>query len=380
MDNPVVLDYGSESIKAGYAINVPSEEEPRLVLPSWVEISSPSGPQARKIVQAGRIVDFDGLESILYHILYNRLGWVIGDEGSLLIAEPLFTPKQDREQLTQLLFEYFNCAGVFLHDTAALSLYAVGKQSGCSADIGHGKIDVATVFEGVTNTLGAYRLDICGEDLTTYLHQLLSNRGVNLTPNQLSSLKVQCCKSAESAAAYQQVATSTAAVATNGPSSSAGGGEKPELSSSSSSSYTLPDGTTITTTTAEALSLAESLFQPSLLGKSCMGLTTAISEAILHHPDTGNKRPIYDNTYICGGGSAIPGLTDRIAAELHVTAARDYAPTLVTPPEYMPGNTSRFGPWVGGAVLAKVVGGTSQFMTKGDYEEVGPAGVHRKCS
>ena len=379
MENTIVLDYGSESIKAGLAANVPSEEEPRIVAPSCVEISSPEGPQVQRIVQAGRIVHFDGLESILYDVLYNRLGWIIGDEGSLLIAEPLFTPKQDREQLTQLLFEYFNCAGVFLQDTAALSLYAIGKQSGCSLDIGHGKIDVATVFEGVTNTLGAYRLDFSGKDLTNHLNQLLQQRGLSLSPSQLSSLKVQCCKAAESAEAYQKAtAAPPPTAAADGPSSSSGG-KPPTSSSSSSNSYTLPDGTTITTTT-EGLSTAEALFQPSLLGKSCMSLTTAISEAILHHPDTGNKRPIFENTFICGGGAAIPGLTDRVAAELRLTAARDFSPALVAVPEYMPPNTSRFAPWVGGAVLAKVVGGTNQFMTKGDYEEVGPAGVHRRCS
>ena len=68
-----------------------------------------------------------------------QLGWVMGEEGNLLLAEPLFTAKADREKLTQLAFEVFNVSGFFISDEAVLCLYAVAKQTGTMVDLGHSK-------------------------------------------------------------------------------------------------------------------------------------------------------------------------------------------------------------------------------------------------
>jgi actin-related protein 7 len=45
-----------------------------------------------------------------------------------------------REKLTQLVFEHNNVAGFVLYDEALLSLYSVGRLSGCVIDFGHNKI------------------------------------------------------------------------------------------------------------------------------------------------------------------------------------------------------------------------------------------------
>ena len=45
-----------------------------------------------------------------------------------------------REQLTQLLFEQFNVAGLFCAEAPVLSLYAAGKLTGTVVDVGAGKI------------------------------------------------------------------------------------------------------------------------------------------------------------------------------------------------------------------------------------------------
>lgn len=46
----------------------------------------------------------------------------------------------NKEQLVQLMFETFNISGFYASEQAVLSLYAVGRISGCTVDIGHGKI------------------------------------------------------------------------------------------------------------------------------------------------------------------------------------------------------------------------------------------------
>lgn len=41
----------------------------------------------------GFISDWDAMEDLLHHLLYSSLGWEIGNEGHILFADPLLTPK-----------------------------------------------------------------------------------------------------------------------------------------------------------------------------------------------------------------------------------------------------------------------------------------------
>lgn len=68
------------------------------------------------------------------------MGWVRGEEGPLLLAEPLFTSRDERERLCQLAFEVFNVPAYHAADQAVLALYCVGRLSGLVVDIGLGKI------------------------------------------------------------------------------------------------------------------------------------------------------------------------------------------------------------------------------------------------
>lgn len=45
----------------------------------------------------------------------------------------------------------------------------------------------------------------------------------------------------------------------------------------------------------------------------------------------------------------------------------------------MPENLAKNSAWMGGAILAKVVFPQNQHITKAEYDESGPAVVHRKC-
>lgn len=63
---------------------------------------------------------------------------------SLLYVNKLFFFQAVREQLVQLMFETFNISGFYSSEQAVLSLYAVGRISGCTVDIGHGKIGMCT--------------------------------------------------------------------------------------------------------------------------------------------------------------------------------------------------------------------------------------------
>ncbi|KAF8413469.1 hypothetical protein HHK36_001456 [Tetracentron sinense] len=157
-------------------------------------------------VVRGFIKDWDAMEDLLRHVLYTGLGWEIGNEGQILFTDPLSTPKAVREQLVQLMFETFNVSGFYASEQAVLSLYAVGRISGCTVDIGHGKIDIAPVCEGAVQHIASKRFEIGGIDLTKLLARELikSNPLVNLSMSDIERLKEQYACCAEDQVTYEE--------------------------------------------------------------------------------------------------------------------------------------------------------------------------------
>lgn len=60
------------------------------------------------------------------------------------------------------MFETFNISGFYASEQAVLSLYAVGRISGCTVDIGHGKIGTKTISEqSLTKAMACILTNFC---------------------------------------------------------------------------------------------------------------------------------------------------------------------------------------------------------------------------
>ncbi|KAJ9542017.1 hypothetical protein OSB04_028523 [Centaurea solstitialis] len=357
----VVIDAGSKLLKAGFAI---PDQAPSMIIPTQMKImnedgSLPDSPslQTNNVdpVVRGFVKDWDAMEDLLHHVLYNGLGWEIGNEGQILFADPLLTPKAVREQLVQLMFETFNISGFYASEQAVLSLYAVGRISGCTVDIGHGKIDIAPVIEGAVQHVASRRLEIGGADLTKLFAQELakSNPQLKLDMSEIERLKEQYACCAEDDLAYEKA-----------------------LKSCQEEQHTLPDGQVISIK-SERFTVGEALFQPSILGLETHGIVEQLVR-IISTVSSENHRQLLENTVLCGGTVSMSGFEDRFQREASLCSS-SISPSLVKAPEYMPENLSMYSAWVGGAILAKVVFPQNQHITKADYDESGPSVVHRKC-
>ncbi|XP_028799790.1 actin-related protein 7 [Neltuma alba] len=356
-----VVDAGSKLLKAGFAI---PDQAPAMIIPTQMKRMLDDGSVTDDSVTEdvtidpivrGFVRDWDAMEDLLHHVLYTGLGWEIGNEGQILFTDPLCTPKANKEQLVQLMFETFNISGFYASEQAVLSLYAVGRISGCTVDIGHGKIDIAPVIEGAVHHIASKRFEFGGIDLTNFLAQELgkSNPAVSIGLSEVEKIKEQysCC--AEDELAYRKIQDSCV----------------PEK-------HTLPDGQVITIG-RERYTVGEALFQPSLLGLETHGIVEQLVRTI-STVSSDNHRQLLENTVVCGGPSAMTGFEERFQKEANLTSSA-IRPTLVKPPEYMPENLTTYSAWVGGAILAKVVFPQNQHVTKADYDETGPSIVHRKC-
>ncbi|KAI4384666.1 hypothetical protein MLD38_002788 [Melastoma candidum] len=358
----VVVDAGSKLLKAGTAI---PDQTPSLVIPTRMKHFPEDGAAVDDTlpdeifvdpIERGFIKDWDAMEDLLHHVLYSGLGWEIGNEGQILFTDPLCTPKAVREQLVQLMFETFNISGFYASEQAVLSLYAVGRISGCTVDIGHGKIDIAPVIEGAVQHIASRRFELGGIDLTKLLEQELkkSNPGVHLNIADVERIKEKfsCC--AEYETAYAKIMNSNILE------------EK----------HTLPDGQVIKIG-KEKYTVGEALFQPVILGLESHGIVEQLVRSVVP-VSSENHKQLLENTVLCGGTASMSGFEDRFQKEASLSSSA-ICPTLVKPPEYMPENLTLYSAWVGGAILAKVVFPQNQHITKGDYDETGPSIVHRKC-
>ncbi|KAH1211159.1 Actin-related protein 7 [Glycine max] len=356
-----VVDPGSSLLKAGFAI---PDQAPAMIIPTQMKRMLDDGSMTDNLtfddiavdpVCRGYVRDWDALEDLLHYVLYTGLGWEMGNEGQILFTDPLCTPKANKEQLVQLMFETFNISGFYASEQAVLSLYAVGRISGCTVDIGHGKIDIAPVIEGAVNHIASRRFEFGGVDLTNFLAQELgkSNPLVNISISDVEKIKQQysCC--AEDELAYQKTKGSCPV-----------------------ETHTLPDGQVITIG-RERYTVGEALFQPCLLGLEAHGIVEQLVRTI-STVSSDNHRQLLENTVVCGGTSSMTGFEERFQKESSQSSSA-IRPTLVKPPEYMPENLTMNSAWVGGAILAKVVFPQNQHVTKADYDETGPSIVHRKC-
>lgn len=366
----IVLDPGSHTLKAGYAAyNTPADMEPSVVVPPCVYDTEAHGEAElrdtsmyERCLKRGIVTNMEQYEALLHFVLYDQIGWPQGDEGNLLYAEPLFMSKAEREDLCQIMFEVFNVAGLFFCDQAVLSLFVCGKQTGCVVDIGHDKIDIATVTDGQTNTPSVRRLDFAGCTQSNILRSLLEKRGCGiLDEREIEALKERICAVAGSSDQYKQM---QAAIG-NGN----GAGE----------SYKLPDGQEISVG-KEGATASELLFSPQqLLGVESAGITEVVYNSIMNHHETSMRKIVYEHMVVCGGGSCIKGVTDRLLYESRLMAPPSISPAVVATPDYMPKHTKRYASWMGGAILAKVIFPQNHHMTRAEYDERGPTVVHGKC-
>ena len=124
----------------------------------------------------GRIANWPCFFSLLTHV-YNTLSPPF-HTPILILAQPCWTA-QDRELVTQWVFEKFKTPALSLMDAALAVSYAYATPHATVVDIGFGKCDITTVVDHVVGDVGrASAVPGCGgEAMTQRLLSVLSAKG-----------------------------------------------------------------------------------------------------------------------------------------------------------------------------------------------------------
>ncbi|GFR41147.1 hypothetical protein Agub_g1811 [Astrephomene gubernaculifera] len=371
-DAAIVCDNGSGVVKAGFA----GEDAPRVAFPSIVgrprhqmamvgaacqRLYLGDEAQAKRGVLTlshpishGVVTDWPDMEALWQHTFTHELRTDPAERPVMLTEAPR-NPKANREKATELLMESFQVPALYVALQAVLALYASGRTTGLVLDVGDGVAHAVPVYEGFSMPHAIGRLDVAGRDVTRQLSRLLGEAGVKLG----SSAELEIVRDIKERLAY---------VALDLPS---------ELATARSSGllareYTLPDGNTVRLG-EERFRCAEVLFDPSLLGaEGGTGLHQLLAASVAAC-DLDVRRELLGNVVLSGGTTLLEGLPARLTRELTALAPPACPVRVVAPPE------RKYLVWIGGSVLASLPTFADKWITREEYDEYGPAVVHRKC-
>lgn len=74
-----------------------------------------------------------------------------------------------------------------------------------------------------------------------------------------------------------------------------------------------------------------------------------------------------------GGTTMFQGIASRVQKELEILAPPSVKIKVVAPPE------RQYSVWIGGSILSSLSTFQQMWVSKSEYDEMGPSVVHRKC-
>lgn len=368
----IVIDNGTGLIKAGFS----GEETPKCIFPTIC--GRPKNPGAvgnekkefyigqeaydkrgilsiKNPIDEGQINNWDDMEKIWHHTVYNELK-VQPEDHNMMLTEVSLNNKANRERTAQIMFEVLNVPGMYLSAQAILSLYSTGKTTGIIVDIGHGSTHYVPIYEGYAFPHSILKSSIGGKDLNDYLVRLMTEKGINVNLNTekeiIKNIKEKHC--------YVSMDFDKELKESN-------------KTGSADIKYDFPDGEEIIVGT-ERFKCPEALFKPSLLGGEFIGIHEQCYQAIMRS-DHEIRKELYSNIILAGGCSMFDYLPERLSKEIQKLApcSTSSSVKIAAMPE------RNFSAWIGASILSSLGNFQIMWVTKSEYDDAGPQIVQRKC-
>lgn len=356
-NQPVVIDNGSGTIKAGFA----GQDTPKCFFPNCVgrpkhtramagavEGDRFIGRKAQELrgllrmrypMQHGIVEDWEDMEMIWNHVYADELK-TLSEEHPVLLTEAPHNPRSNRETAAQIFFETFNVPAMYVSMQAILGLYSSGRTTGVVLDSGDGVTHAVPVYEGFAMPHAIRRIDVAGRDVTEHLQYLLRRSGYYLHTSAekeiVRAIKEKCCQLA--------VPGQDDVHQHHHRQPQHDHHQHEHTDSERLVEFTLPDGN-IVKLGHERYRAPEALFYPELIGREDVGTHQVLMDAI-GRADLDLRRHLYGNIVLSGGATLTRGFGARLLTEIKQLAPPDTKIKISAPPE------RKYSTWIGGSIFA----------------------------
>ncbi|KAF6775086.1 hypothetical protein AHF37_05062 [Paragonimus kellicotti] len=130
-------------------------------------------------IEHGIIRDWNDMERIWTYVYGKDQLMVSSEEHPVLLTEPPYNPKRNREKMAEIFFETFSVPALYISMQAVLSLYSTGRTTGVVLDSGDGVTHAVPIYEGYALPHAIERADLAGRDVTRFLRLLLRKEGAD---------------------------------------------------------------------------------------------------------------------------------------------------------------------------------------------------------
>ena len=302
------IENGAGFIKAGFY----GEHEPRFIFPS----SSGKGQkipeksdklEAKSETTNQKNLKLENMETVWRETFYNKLQ-IEPSEYPVLLTVPFLTTEDDKEIMTEIMFNKFNVRDLYIATDAVLALLATGRKTGIVLHSTEDATHIVPIQYGQAITDAIKRFNICGRDLTDYLMKLLekcysfndSNRSV------VNDIKKKFCYVANNY--LYEVANF-------------------EIYNNSKNYDEMPGGEAITIG-VEQITCPEVLFNPVLKADPNAPVPTSPKPVGIHEViynsimecDADIQKDLFGNIILSGENTVFPGFAERLQNELDILA------------------------------------------------------------
>jgi len=423
--NALVFDFGTSTTKAGFA----GEDVPKAVFPTMLgcipdnssnnnadtmdtsddnqqnianktkyvsgstKLAFPRpGMELKSPLKDGLVHDWDLFEALVEHT-YEHLN-TDPKQHPLMRSECPWNTKELRVKEAELMFEKFDVPALFLCKSAVLTTFACGRSTALVVDGGAGSMSVTPVYDGFVLYNNIKRNNTAGDFLTDYYrNHLETKKKLDIVP--IYKIKSKSAVGEGEPAKYiakklEGITHSYDSYMKNQvvcdfqkmvPRMSDRAYQEETLTSLPTTPYEFPNGYN-DSFGIERYQGPEQLFNPHRFDKEpkpqqdkTLGVHELVKESLMSC-DVDIHNNLWNSIILCGGATLTSGFVERLDAELRMTFAPHTKFKIVASNV----NSERtFAPWVGGSILASLGSFQQMWVSKQEYDEIGPNVIHDKC-
>jgi len=337
--------------------------------------SNGSGYGLNYPIRHGQVENWDHMERFWEQSIFKYLRCEPEDHHFLL-TEPPLNPPENRENTAEIMFESFNCKGLYIAVQAVLALAASWTSSkvqdrsltGTVVDSGDGVTHVIPVADGYVIGSSIKHIPIAGLDITRFVQSLLRDRN---EPD--SSLRTA-----------EKIKQDYSYVCPDVVKEFARYDRDPERFLQHT--VETPSGKTVVVDVGfERFLGPEIFFNPEIASNDFLTPLPEVVDSVIQSSPIDVRRGLYKNIVLSGGSTLFENFAKRLHRDIkHIVEAR------IRKSEELSGAKSgglevqvishkkqRNAVWFGGSLLAQTPEFFSYCHTKADYEEYGPSIARR---